>query len=408
MLKKLKHNQDFCLLWLTQAISGAGDVLYAVGIMVTIYQLTGSALQTVMVMVAGTLPAFIISPFAGAIVDKYPRKNVLIIMDIVRAVLVVLLLFFISATHFNLIGLYLIVGSLSVAASFYRPAKMAIIPAVVAPSDLGQANSILIGTGQGITALGFGLGGVLTLWLGIEIFIIINALTFVLSAFITAQIQLPYLQQTNKITNKSLLQSVKQGYQDVRKHKVAYPLMVIEVLEYFPHGIWTAAILLAFVEKSLNGNADDWGFVTAAYFVGMFLGAMLATFAHKIIQQRTGHIIVINIFLTSLLTIAFGLSPTIFLVIIICIAFGLPNSIRDVAQDTLLQSTVPQDLLGRVYAFRSMLTSMVFMVAGVVFACLADFTNVRYIYIIGSLLYLITAFYAMGNKALRESKVESC
>ena len=126
---------------------------------------------------------------------------------------------------------------------------------------------------------------------------------------------------------------------------------------------------------------------------------------HKEIGKRTGFIIVVNAFITSLLTIVFALSPNVFIAIVVCVVFGLPNSIRDVAQDTLLQRTVPQDLLGRVYAFRSMFTNIMFMLAGVLFAWIADFTNVRFIYFAGGVLYLFTAFYALGNKALRESKI---
>ena len=406
MFKHIKQNSNFRLLWVAQIISGTGDVLCAVGIMVYVYHLTGSALQTVMVMAAKTLPTFFISPIAGAIVDKYKRKQVMLSMDIIRAILIISLLYFIYATNLQLVGIYAIVIGLSIANAFYKPAKMAIIPSLVETANLGKANGLLIGTGQAITAIGFGLGGLLTLWLGFEVFIIFNAVTFIAAAMVTFYIKTPYLKLSQRNIPQPLLQSIKGGYSDLKKHKVAYPLVILEILEYFPHGIWTAAILLAFVEKSLNGTTDDWGMVLFAYFIGMFLGAMLSTYAHKIIHQRTGLIIVINIFLTSLLTIAFGMSSTILLVIVICVAFGLPNSIRDVAQDTLLQSSVPQDLLGRVYAFRSMFTSITVLAAGFVFAWIADFTDVRYIYIIGGILYLMTAFYALGNKALRESYVE--
>ncbi|MFK8102381.1 MAG: MFS transporter [Saprospiraceae bacterium] len=406
MRHRLKNNSNFWLLWSAQVISGIGDMLYSAGIMVNVYLFTGSALQTAMIMVANTLPAFIISPFAGAIVDRYNRKNVLIVMDLIRFFLVFLLLFFVQEDSFQLPGLYLVVAALSTASAFYRPAKMAIIPSIVHTDNLGQANSLLIGTNQAIMAIGFGVGGLLTLWLGFEVFVYINATTFLLSAAISYFIKMPFAQAPDESAQASLLKSVAQGYHDLRRHKIAYPLVVMEIIEFFPHGIWTAAILLAFVEKELNGTADDWGFVTAAYFGGMLFGAIVATFAHHQINQRAGKIIVINAFITSVLTVAFGLSGSVFWAIIICVIFGFPNSIRDVAQDTLLQISVPQNLLGRVYAFRSMFTNIVFMIAGVFFAWLADFIDVRYIYCIGGFIYLLTAFYALSNKALRESKID--
>ncbi len=404
--KRLKQNHNFWLLWLAQVISGIGDVLYTAGIMVNVYQYTGSALQTAWVMVASTFPAFVVGPFAGAIVDRYDRKKVLMVMDFIRVLLVLLLLLCVSANYFYLPGLYAIVACLSVASAFYRPAKMAIIPSIVAAPNLGQANSILIGTSQAIMAVGYGVGGLLTLWLGFEAFVLINAFTFLVSAFMIYFVQTPYFKPSPSPKGESLWTSAVHGYHDLRNHSLAYPLVVMEILEFFPHGIWTSAILLSFVEKALLGNADDWGYVAGAYFGSMMLGAVVATFAHKIIGKHTGMIIVWNAFFTSFITLVFALSPNVFAAIVVSLIFGFPNSIRDVAQDTLLQSTVTQNLLGRVYAFRNMFTNIFFMAGGLVFAWFADFTNVRYIYIAGGILYFLTGVYALGNKALRESKIE--
>ncbi len=87
--------------------------------------------------------------------------------------------------------------------------------------------------------------------------------------------------------------------------------------------------------------------------------------------------------------------------------FGPFFAIRDVAQDSLLQSSVAIEQLGRVYATREMLRSAMFMFAGLFFAWLSSFVDIRTIYIIGGVLYLLTGVYAFGNKALRESRLES-
>ena len=85
--------------------------------------------------------------------------------------------------------------------------------------------------------------------------------------------------------------------------------------------------------------------------------------------------------------------------------FGPPAAIRDVAQDSLLQSTVEKGQLGRVYATREMLRNMVFMFAGIFFAWLSDFVPIRMIYVAGGIIYMLTGFYALSNKSLRESKM---
>jgi hypothetical protein len=61
--------------------------------------------------------------------------------------------------------------------------------------------------------------------------------------------------------------------------------------------------------------------------------------------------------------------------------------------------------LGRIYATREMLRNVVFMFAGIFFAWLSDFVPIRMIYVTGGIIYILTGFYALSNKALRESKL---
>ncbi len=76
---------------------------------------------------------------------------------------------------------------------------------------------------------------------------------------------------------------------------------------------------------------------------------------------------------------------------------------RDVVQDTLLQTVSDEQILGRVYALRETGRSIVFMLSGLLFAWLADRMAIQTIYLIGGVLYLLTAVYAYSNKPLRQS-----
>ncbi len=356
-------------------------------------------------MVAGSLASFLAGPFAGAIVDKYDRKYLLIFTDFVRAALVLVLLLFVSEDYYFLPGIYLVVAALAVAASFAQPALMAIIPSVAEKQQIGKANSVLIGTSQALWALGFAIGGLLSLRLSFTSFVWFNAASFVLSGLIIMKVKIRPSDEASKKKELGLLQSVRQGFRDLRDHDLARSLVVMELLEHIPHGAWTSAVMLAFVERNLNGDADDWGYIAAIYFGSMAVGALLATAMSKSIDRHPGKIIIVNAFLTCLLTAAFGLSTTVFVAILVSIVFGVPNSMRDVAQDTLLQSKVKQDLLGRVYATRNMFSHLLFMIAGVVYAWMADFTDVSYIYLISAAIYFLTGLYALSSKSLRESRI---
>ena len=174
----LFKNRNFVLLWVAQVVSGVGDTLYHVGVMVTIFQRTGSALQTVGATVALSLPAILAGSFAGSVVDRYPRRRILIAMDFVRALLVATLLFLLGGDSFNLWALYLVVGGLSLATTFYEPARQAMIPSLVTRDQLVQANSLLIGTNQATLAAGFLMGSILILAIPLKNLALLDQLNF--------------------------------------------------------------------------------------------------------------------------------------------------------------------------------------------------------------------------------------
>lgn len=404
----LWQNRNFRLLWLAQIISGMGDVLYSVGVMVHVFQQTGSALQTTGVLIAQSLPRFLLGPIAGAMVDHYPRQRVLIVMDLVRAALVGLLLLVVRQGSVNLWGIYLVVAGITAASTFYQPARIAIVPSLVERFNLVRANSVLIGTAQGTMSVGYMLGGLLTLRIGFGSFVLFNLLTFLVSAALTALMRIQPRSEAEKQAQKArmpLRQSVLEGYTYLKNNPVVRPLVVMELLEHVPHGIWSSALMLVFAEKALRAGADAWGTMSALYFAGMMAGAVVASVAAKRLERYPGLIIGGNALASGVLTFLFALSPVTWVAVVLAFLFGPPSAVRDVVQDTLLQTVADDELLGRVYALREMGRWVVYMLAGLLFAWLADRMEIRTIYLLGGGLYLLTAVYALANKPLRQSQI---
>ena len=119
------RNRHFLFLWFVNIATTLAIELFTVTILVTIYEQTASTLLAAGTMVARTLPAFLLGPVAGVLVDRFPRKNMLISMDLVRLVLVVIaILFLLGNEKVQVVGIYLILASLSVADVFHRPARL--------------------------------------------------------------------------------------------------------------------------------------------------------------------------------------------------------------------------------------------------------------------------------------------
>lgn len=414
-MRSLLSIRDYTFLWLAQIVSGIGDVLYNVGVMVTIFERTGSALQTAGVMVASNLPGFLLGPFAGAIIDKVPRRRVLLLSDIFRALLVGTLLLFSSGPssdggeQFSVWGIYLVVAGLGAATTFYKPARQALIPSLVSRRQLVRANSLIASTNQATLAAGYAVGGLLVVWLGFRILVIIDLFTFLAAAVLVAFISSPAdLRRAKEYVSQgatSLRRAVADGYTYLRHDRLPRTLVVMEIAEHVPHAVWTSALMLVFVSQALGGTPDDWGYQNAAFYIGMLFGAAFAVVIAAPLGRRPGWFIIGNALLFALLTGAYALSPTVLVAIILCFTFGPTAALRDVAQDSLLQAIVSQDFLGRVYALRGAAANLTFLLSGLLMAYMADHFNVRWVYITAALLYLLTGIYALSSAALRHSRI---
>jgi MFS transporter, DHA3 family, macrolide efflux protein len=406
---QLLQNRSFAFLWLSQIISSVADVLYTVGVMVTIFNATGSALQTVGVTIATTLPPFLLGPVAGPMVDRYPRRTVMVLMDGLRAVLVLTLLALFQGGEVAVWLIYTVVAGLAVANTFYLPARQALIPSLVSRHDLIRANSIIFSTIQAAFALGFMVGGTLILLIPLETLLIANGVLFVVAAVFISFIR-PHTPPTAEMWSADsprprLWESMVDGGRYLRQHPIARPLIVMELLEHIPHGVWTSGLMLVFAVQALGENAAAWGQQNAAYFAAQILGAALTVMFAKWLGRRAGWIIITNAFLSGVLTIAFALSPTNLVAVILAFAFGPPMAIRDITQDSLLQMSVDEGQLGRIFAVRNMFRNVIFMLAGIFFAWLADYLSIRWIYAIGGILYLLTATYALSSRPLRRARM---
>jgi len=405
-MKLLFSYKNFGWLWLSHTLAKLGDTFFTVGLMVTIFNLTGSALQTAGVLIANMAPQWLLGPVAGALVDRYPRQYVLIAANLIRSLLVVSVLLGIGNQDLELWFIYSLVAALSTANIFYDPARVAIIPALVPRTVLVRANSMIIATNQGALAFGYIVGGFLTTYLSLTDFVWI-----VLSLFLAAGLLLFLLKfergagKKEKQKNDPIFKSIGMSFSYLKKNRLARALVIMETAEHIPHGIWTSALLLVFVENALNGNSIDWGYQNGAFYSGQLIGAIVAATAARWVGKWAGWSIISNTVISGILTLLYAISVNNFWAVLISFFFGPPFAIRDVAQDTLLQTKVDSQILGRIYALRAMLASMSFMLSGLVFASLADQIPIRWIYLMGGGLYLLIALIALFSKALRNSRV---
>ena len=248
------RNRHFLLLWFVNIITTLAVELFTITVLVTIFEQTDSTLQAAGTMAARMLPAFLLGPVAGVLVDRFRRKNVLLSMDIARLALIgVAILMLQGGGTIPVVGIYIVIIGLSAADVFHRPARLSLIPSLVTKEELVQANSLILATNQIVLAVSYTVGGwliqVMSLGQISLVVILLFAISIVAILFISVERR---IKTDPEEQEESVWQAFVSGWNYLKQHPIARPLTVMETIEHLPHGIWTGALMLVFVILAIH------------------------------------------------------------------------------------------------------------------------------------------------------------
>ena len=190
---RLVRNRNFSLLWIGQLVSLFGERIHTVAIGFLVYDATGGGVMEVgLTMAATAIPNVLLGPLAGTLVDRWNRRWTMFACDLVRAALLVAVPF-VLAVDIRLV--YLIAFLIATVTLLFRPAKTAVIPAIVEQRDLVTANSMSTVADTAADLLGLPLAGVLVGVLrqsdAMTIAFAIGSVTYVVSAIFIFVLSVP-------------------------------------------------------------------------------------------------------------------------------------------------------------------------------------------------------------------------
>jgi MFS family permease len=337
----LLKNPRFVRLWLGQGLSFVGDFVSTVALVLLVVDVSGSASAVGGVLVARLLPT-LASPLVGVLADRLDRRAVLVAADLVRAVLVVGLIF---ARDLPLI--YALVFLLGVAKTVFNPTVRAAFPSVVGGGDLTRANAVISSTFSFSVMAGPVLGGVLVASVGVEVAFLLDALTFLVSAVLISTIPLPAPERDGE--GEGFFGELRAGFGYLKGARVPLAIVVGAFLATLTAN--AAIPAEAFLAKDTFDAGDvGYGLLASLWGGGMILGSALTV----VLAGRMNLISLYfaSIFATALAFVGVGLSPTFALALVAIAVAGTANGVDNVATDTVLQKRVPDVFLGRVFAAR--------------------------------------------------------
>ncbi len=185
MLAVLRR-RDFALLWLGGLISMAGDWILFAALPFFVYERTGSTVATAGMIVASLAPSVALGTVAGVFVDRWDRKRVLVVANLVQAAAVALLL--LVPNDGWLWVVYAVAAAQSAVASFSHPAEGALLPSLVDDADLVPANALNALNNRLARLGGAPVGGALFAYVGLEAVVVVDCATFVAAALLITAI----------------------------------------------------------------------------------------------------------------------------------------------------------------------------------------------------------------------------
>lgn len=378
-LSLLRRNRDYRYLWLGNVVSLLGDWFNLIAAAELITELSNSGVAISYLFLARFLPLFAFSPLAGVLADRYDRRMLMILSDVLRAVVV---------AGFLVVGItgqvwlfYLLTIAQFALSALFTPARTAVIATVVDQKELVTANALDSFTWSTMLALGALLGGIVAAVFGAEAAFVLDAFTFLLSAWLISRVVLKD-RQAGVDSQGGWLDFV-----DGFRYLWGRPyLLILSLIKASGSLVWGAVNVfeITFAEDVFpltmfsmaetlrieDGGTATLGIIYLISGVGTGLGPL---FLRRMLGSRPPQLIlgaVIGMILVFVGIWGLGVAPTLGLFLVATFVRTVGSGTMWVFSAVLLQIVVPDRFRGRVFAFEfAMLTltqSISILLAGIV------------------------------------------
>ena len=347
---------DFTLVWWGQVVSQIGDGVSKLALLWFVYSVTGSPLKTSVIGLLQTVPAIVLAPLIGVAVDRLPKKVLLIVSDLVRALVLGLIPCWMPSETFTVSHLYVLVTLHAVATAVFGPALTAAIPLLVAPSQYTSANALL----QSTTSLGIIMGPALS-GLGIAALssqdvLCLNAATYVIAAacFVPIRFVRPTIHLVKTPAVASMLHDIVDGFRYVMTGQPTFLLLTATAALYtFATSAFTT-LFPVFGRKLLDLGPVEVGYLWSMLGFGLLATSLALTAISAWSMRRRTNIITLSSAVSgaALIAIVWATQPATAAVLLGLVGAGI-GVLTPIAWG-VLQELTPPHLLGRALAFYTM------------------------------------------------------
>lgn len=379
-LRLIRSNRDFAKLWAAQVVSLLGDWFSTIVIAALIVSYTeGSGYQGVAVsgfLIARLIPPLLMRPLAGVLADRFDRKRLLIVSDLLRALAVLGLLFTTQGPEYlPLVYVFVVIQFLI--SSIFEPARNAIMPSLLYRHQLVAGNTLSSISWSAMLAVGAICGGLVAEAFGTQIALLIDSLTFVLSAALVVTIRVPErprseIEPKEREARDTSERTFLDGLRYLRKHpETASALFVKGGQSITP----SDALLIIYGTQVFVLGKDgvtSMAILWAAFGFGAILGPLITNRFSDDSVRVLRRLIGAGFVMMTVGWLFWGWAPSLALLSLAVLVRAMGGSVNWTYSSVIIQQIVPDAYLGRMFSLDFAVFEMVQSIGIVVIGLLID------------------------------------
>lgn len=401
--RALKY-RNFRLFFPGVAISQIGLWIQNVAISWLVYDMTKSPLTMGTVMFFNAIPLFILTPFAGVIIDKFNRHKLLIIVQLlfaIQAFLITLITFLGTIQIWNIILLGVFLNCI---AAIDVPLRQSTFVCLVDnPKDLGNAISLNSTCFNVARLLGPAIAGLLIAHAGVKVCFLVNFLCILPIIFLVKMLNIKDVK-CEHVKNESILEGLKEGFEYAAKTpQISTLLLYLAVFSFI--GMTYPMLMPIYTSEVLAENADTLGFLMAAAGIGALISSLFLAAKTSLTGLRRVLFTGAVVFSTGFVMLGLTHTKIISIIAMFMVGLGMTSSITP--DNTLTQAIVDDDKRGRVMSLNAICYVGTTSISSFVAGSIAEFIGISNTFILlgAAMLFFGVLFGWRFSKLNFESKL---
>jgi len=397
--RALLTNAPYARLFYAGLGSVAGSSIAGVCLTWYVFAHTRSALDVGLLGTFGVLGSLLLSVLGGAWADRYDRRRLMIVSDVFRGGALAVVVALLVLRGFDLVPLLAVSFVLAAFSAVFGPAEQALVPALVAPSLVADANGLVRSSRSTLQFVGASLGGVLLVTVGPVAALGVNGLTFLLSAGLLVGMQVPLRGPPSTSAPRTrYTDEIRAGFRWLWTARGFFQLTLSATVFNFCSAV-VGTFLVVFSDEVLHGSALVFALLLAAEVAGSAVGALLVGPTRAVRWAGRAWVVPYGS-MSALVALLLVLVPAVPVALGALFALGVLGGFAGTAWLTAAQMLVPSEMQGRYFGIDNLGSVAIIPAAQIGGAVLIAADGIRTTYLAAALVWLVAGVVFLLPRAL--------